>query len=427
MSNLKEYRFDELYQMDSGISTSKSQAGHGAPFVSFKDIYNNPILPDILTEKMDTSEEEQERYSVKKGDIFLTRTSEVLDELAMSSVAVKDYPCATFSGFAKRLRPLQDNITYDKFMAFYLRSIYFRKVINAKAVMTLRASFNKKIFSYINLLLPNYDTQVKIGDLFYNIECKIRNNTKINTELESMAKTIYDYWFLQFDFPDENGKPYKSSGGKMVWNEELKREIPEGWELKKIKDCIKHINTGLNPRNNFVLGNGDIEYVTIKNLTVDGTIDFSSCDTIDESARKIIHKRSDISEGDILFASIAPLGRCYIVQEEPMCWEINESVFSIRPDLRKVSCEYMYMFLMSDYFVKKAEHSSTGSVFNGIRISVLEDMDILLPSDEIKNKFKEAVSNLLMKKYKNQKENQELASLRDFLLPLLMNGQVGFK
>jgi len=239
MSNLKEYRFDELYQMDSGISTTKDQAGHGAPFVSFRDIYNNPILPDILTEKMDTSEEEQKRYSVKKGDIFLTRTSEVLDELAMSSVAVKDYPKATFSGFAKRLRPIQDNITYDKFMAFYLRSIYFRKVINAKAIMTLRASFNEQIFSYIKLLLPDYQIQVKIGDFFYKIECKIRNNNKICAELESMAKTIYDYWFLQFEFPNEDGKPYKSSGGKMVWNNELKSEIPEGWEIDTIG---KHIN-----------------------------------------------------------------------------------------------------------------------------------------------------------------------------------------
>lgn len=231
MNNLKEYKFDKLYRMDSGISTSKEQAGHGAPFVSFKDIYANPILPDELTEKMDTSDSEQEKYSVKKGDIFFTRTSEVLDELAMSSVAVKDYPKATFSGFAKRLRPLQDNITYDKFMAFYLRSGYFRKIINTKAVMTLRASFNEKIFSYIRLLLPDYDTQVKIGDLFFAIECKIRNNDKVSAELESMTKLIYNYWFLQFEFPDENGKPYKSSGGKMAWSEELKEKFQRDGEL----------------------------------------------------------------------------------------------------------------------------------------------------------------------------------------------------
>ena len=236
MSKLNEYKFDELYKMDSGISTSKDQAGYGSPFVSFKDIYNNPILPNELTEKMYTSETEQNKYSVKKGDIFLTRTSEKIDELAMSSVAVKDYPNATFSGFAKRLRPIQNDITYDKFMAFYLRSDYFRKIINSKAVMTLRASFNEEIFSYIKLLLPEYEIQVKSGDLFFAIEEKIRNNNKINAELESMAKTIYDYWFLQFEFPNEEGKPYKSSGGKMVWNEELKREIPEGWKVERIEN-----------------------------------------------------------------------------------------------------------------------------------------------------------------------------------------------
>ena len=214
MSNLKEYRFDELYQMDSGISTTKDQAGHGAPFVSFRDIYNNPILPDILTEKMDTSEEEQKRYSVKKGDIFLTRTSEVLDELAMSSVAVKDYPKATFSGFAKRLRPIQDNITYDKFMAFYLRSIYFRKVINAKAIMTLRASFNEQIFSYIKLLLPDYQIQVKIGDFFYKIECKIRNTIKFVQNWSQWQKQFMIIGFCSLNFQMKMGNLINPLVGK---------------------------------------------------------------------------------------------------------------------------------------------------------------------------------------------------------------------
>ena len=116
-----------------------------------------------------------------------------------------------------------------------------------------------------------------------------------------MEKTLYDFWFLQFEFPNEEGKPYKSSGGKMVWNEELKREIPEGWEVDTVKKCICHINTGLNPRDNFKLGNGHIKYITVKNLTINGTIDFSGCDQIDEDARKIVHKRSDVSKGDILF------------------------------------------------------------------------------------------------------------------------------
>lgn len=276
-------------------------------------------------------------------------------------------------------------------------------------------------------IIDDLNEQIKIGVLLRNIDLKIALNNKINQDLEILSKTLYDYWFLQFEFPNEDGKPYKSTGGKMVWNEELKREIPEGWNSSTVTKCIKHVNTGLNPRNNFKLGNGNIKYVTVKNLTTNGSIDFAGCDTINEGARSIVHNRSDVSKNDILFASIAPLGRCVIVQENPKDWDINESVFSIRPNLEKVSSEYLYLYFMSEHFIKKAEHSSSGSVFNGIRINVLEDIPILIPENKIMIKFTESVKKMLYMKYVNEKENQELAFLRDFLLPLLMNGQVGFK
>lgn len=428
MNDLKQYKFNELYEMGSGISTTPAQAGHGAPFVSFSTIFNNVILPEELPDKMDTSVDEQEKYSVKKGDILLTRTSETLDELAMSSVAVKDYPNATFSGFAKRLRPLQDDITYDKFMAFYLRSPYFRKIVDANAIMTLRASLNEDIFSYIKLWLPDYDTQTKIGDFFWDIEQKIRNNKKVLSELESMANLLYNYWFIQFDFPDAQGKPYKASGGKMVWNEELKRSVPDGWKYQPYSSCVESINTGLNPRDNFKLNTGGtIRYLTVKNLTTDGTIDFASCDCIDEEARTVVHNRSDIQVGDILFASISPLGRCYIIPEEPKDWDINESVFSIRPNRENMTSNYLYLTFMSDFFVRLAEGNSAGSVFKGIRISELLNLKTIIPPKEVLDAFDTVVNRLFELKTNAVNENQELTGLRDFLLPMLMNGQVKFR
>ena len=183
MSRLDEYSFSDLYNITSGLSSTKDQSDHGAPFVSFGTVVNNIFLPDELPDLMDTSEKEQETYSVRKGDIFLTRTSETVDELAMSSVSLTDYPKATYSGFVKRLRPKTTNITYDRFMAFYLRSKYFRKVIENNTIMTLRASFNEDIFSFLKLYLPDYSEQVKIGDLLYSIECKVQNNKKINDNL----------------------------------------------------------------------------------------------------------------------------------------------------------------------------------------------------------------------------------------------------
>ena len=400
MSNLKEYRFDELYQMDSGISTTKDQAGHGAPFVSFRDIYNNPILPDILTEKMDTSEEEQKRYSVKKGDIFLTRTSEVLDELAMSSVAVKDYPKATFSGFAKRLRPIQDNITYDKFMAFYLRSIYFRKVLNAKAIMTLRASFNEQIFSYIKLLLPDYQIQVKIGDFFYKIECKIRNNNKICAELESMAKTIYDYWFLQFEFPNEDGKPYKSSGGKMVWNNELKSEIPEGWEVKEIGTILdaipktkKYSVSEYKREGKYPIIDQSKKYICGYTDNQDDLIKFGSAIIFGDHTKEIKYVNFPFARGadgtQILVSNNDRLSNYLLYLQISQMDLVNQGY--------------------SRYF------------------KFLKDRIVIIPSETINKKFEKITCDFTIKVRNNLFENQSLISLRDFLLPLLMNGQIGFK
>lgn len=423
MSKLTKYKFSDLYEMSSGISSSKEQAGHGSPFISFSTVFNNYFLPEELPDLMDTSLKEQEIFSVKKDDVFITRTSETVDALAMSCVAVKDYPKATFSGFVKRLRPKTTGIVYSKYIAFFLRSKYFRKVLDCNTIMTLRASFNEDMFSFLYLYLPDYEEQVRIGDLLYKMEMKIRTNNKINDNLEQQAKLLYDYWFTQFDFPDESGKPYRSSGGKMVWNEQLKMEIPFSWVCSKMENAIEAVRTGLNPRNNFKLGNGNIQYITVKNLCLNGSLDFSGCDTIDEQARQIIHRRSDIQIDDILFASIAPLGRCYLIQENPTNWDINESVFSIRYNSSVLTAEYLYMNLQSEAFVKRATACSTGSIFKGIRINSLMDSEIILPPLSVTKEFSKEIKPLFALQKELDRETHTLIQLRDWLLPVLMNGQ----
>ena len=190
MSRRHKYALADLYEMSSGISSKKEQAGHGAPFVSFGVVYNNYFLPDKLSDLMDTSEQEQEIYSIKAGDILLTRTSETIDELAMSCVALKDYPNATYSGFTKRLRPKQQGIVYPKYMGFYLRSEFFRKAVTNNAFMTLRASFNEDIFSFLEVYLPDYDEQVRIGNFLYLLEEKIQKNRKINDYLPHQSSMV---------------------------------------------------------------------------------------------------------------------------------------------------------------------------------------------------------------------------------------------
>ena len=283
--------------------------------------------------------------------------------------------------------------------------------------------------SYYNIevSLPDITTQSKIARILSAIDEKISINKKINHELENMAKELYDYWFVQFDFPNENGKPYKSSGGKMQWNKTLKRAIPEGWEVKKLGDCYEHITTGLNPRNNFKLGNGNIKYITVKNLNLEGSIDFDNCDLINEAAKKLIHARSNISKGDILFASISPLGRCFIIQETPKDWDINESVFSIRPKNDIITSEYLYEYFTSELFIKKSENLATGSIFAGIRINSLNNMPVIISDKKTMQKFSKILAPIFKQKYKLLKENSKLSQLHNELLPLLMNGQVVIK
>lgn len=276
------------------------------------------------------------------------------------------------------------------------------------------------------LTYPCFDIQnkIEVGSFIKSLDGKIVLNKRINARLEAMAKRLYDYWFVQFDYPDKNGKPYKTSGGKMVWNEVLKREIPEGWEVVEMSSVIKQINTGLNPRDNFILGNGKIKYVSVKNLTEEGHIDFSNCDLVNSEAQKIIHERSQIQTGDILFASICPLGRCYLIQDSPEEWDINESVFSIRPNIDRITSEFLYTLLRESYYVKKMTQKATGSIFKGIRINDIEKIEILLPPKDIINAFSKKTLPIFNYQLTIQKEIQKLTDLRDRLLPLLMNGQV---
>lgn len=340
---------------------------------------------------------------------------------------------ATLGAYAINTKPLVTNQTFIGIVCdeekIYNKWLYYRMILMTKKLRNISIGTTipyipRESFENLEIDLPSIEEQHKIADKLWNIDSKIENNNLAYNCLNNAIKSIFEYWFFQFEFPNENGKPYKSSGGKMIHSDNINMEIPEHWRIGNASECITHINTGLNPRDNFVLNDGDIRYVTVKNLTNIGILDFSGCDTISAETKLMINKRSKISVNDILFASIAPLGRCYLIQDEPTTWEINESVFSVRPNCNVVSPHYLYMFLTSDYFVKLAEHSSTGSIFSGIRISALQNMKIIIPDLEICNKFTQKVRNLFFKQLEIQKENEKLNSLRNFLLPMFFNGQL---
>ncbi len=416
MNKLTKYAFADLYAMASGISTTKEQAGHGRPFVSFSTVFNNYFLPDTLPDLMDTSLKEQETYSIKKGDILVTRTSETIDELAMSCVAVKDYPSATYSGFTKRLRPLTTGIAYDKYLAFYLRGYLFRKAVTNNAFMTLRASFNEDIFSFLSLYLPDYQEQVKIGDMLYNMEQKIQLNKQICAELEAMAKTLYDYWFVQFDFPDENGKPYRTSGGEMVWNEQLKREIPKGWRCVALSDFISVENSSVNPA---TLGIEIMEHYSIPAYDDNFYPAFEQADTI-QSGKYRVRKNS------ILVSKLNPQFKRvwdpFCISENTIC-STEFMVYIPHNDYLRPFC---FALVNSDGFYRHMVSKAISST--GSRKRIQPDVSLMYQfavpnTDSLLSTFSERYRPIMDKLKQVRLENQELTKLRDWLLPMLMNGQ----
>ena len=267
--------------------------------------------------------------------------------------------------------------------------------------------------------LPTFTSveEGNIGNIMVDIISKINVNRQINDNLEAMAKQLYDYWFVQFDFPNEEGKPYKSSGGAMVWNEKLKREIPTSFVVKSLSEIIE-VKDGTHdspkPQDNgyFLL--------TSKHLTERG-LDYASAYKISKEDYESINKRSKVDTNDILFSMIGTIGNSYFVEETNINFAIkNMALF--KTSAKRWFSEYLYLYLSSCDYKHYEGNSLSGSIQKFVSLRTLRDMPILYHEDIIKV-FAKEVRNIITMMVNLRKENIELTKQRDELLPLLMNGQ----
>ena len=274
----------------------------------------------------------------------------------------------------------------------------------------------------LKLLVPNsLKEQKQLAAVLATIDKIITLNRQINDNLEAMARQLYDYWFVQFDFPDENGKPYKSSGGKMVWNENLKREIPYKWNDCVLNDYIGRITNGLNPRKNFSLGKGNNYYVTIRSL-IGTTINWETCEKCDDEALKKINSRSQLQVGDVIFSAIGTIGRTYYIQEKPTNWNISETSFTLRAK-ECVPKDFFYSLLRSEEIQAKANNAAMGSTLRCLVMNSLCNLNYFMIPEPLMASFNNLVSPIYKKIFGINKEISGLTKQRDELLPLLMNGQ----
>lgn len=263
----------------------------------------------------------------------------------------------------------------------------------------------------MNFVIPDLEIgeQIKIGKLLKSIDQKIQTNNQINQELEAMAKTLYDYWFVQFDFPDQNGKPYKSSGGKMVYHPELKREIPEGWGVEKLEN-VANITMGQSPKGSSYNETGE------GIMFFQGSTDFGWRFPV---ARQYTTEPSRIAEEDDILLSVrAPVGTLNIA--DTRCC-IGRGLAAINSKVRANS----YIFNVMQDFKKLFDMmNSVGTTFGSITKDDLYSLQLVYPPTELLMKFDKSVKSFDKEIKNRSRQNQELTQLRDWLLPMLMNGQV---
>lgn len=373
--------------------------------------------------------EKIKKSKLREGDIVIVRTGQP----GTCCVIPKEYDGCNCSDLVI-VRPNKDKVN-PHYLEAYI-NFMTQKQINNHQVGAIQKHFNVGSAKEMILYLPEIRTQEKCADIVKVLNKKIENNNRINSELESMAKTIYDYWFLQFDFPDENGKPYKSSGGKMMWNDKLKKEIPEKWSVGTLSRYIakdkggdwgKEVEEGKYIKRVICLRGADFPSITGNSKLV-------------ASVRYILEKnKSKILENGDLIIEISggsptqSTGRiCYINNNLLERFEMDIVTSNFCKAISLNDPNHMYWFyvqwlkIYDNNVLFKYEGKTTG-IKNLLFDMFINDYEIAVPPNELIIQYNNMVCAMYDEIQKKQKESQELVSLRDFLLPLLMNGQVGFK
>jgi len=303
-----------------------------------------------------------------------------------------------------------DNESSELFMHYVFT--YIRKAIQNSATGSIQDNINIDYLTGLKFKIPSKPYQDKIVLVLSTVDKKIELNNLINSELEAMAKLIYDYWFVQFDFPDANGKPYKSSGGKMVYNETLRREIPEGWSDKELSE-VANITMGQSP-------SGD-SYNDDSKGTVfyQGSTDFG---WRFPSVRQYTTKPGRLAKaGDVLLSVRAPVGALNVADED-CC--IGRGLAALNSKDSADSFLFYVMLYFKQIFDRR---NASGTTFGAITKDDLFSLKLAYPELNILRSYDDKVSAFNGIILNNHRQNIELQRLRDWLLPMLMNGQVTVK
>ena len=407
MSKWQQVKLGELYDVHNGLSKSRDAFGSGYPFLSFSEVFNNYFLPQELKQLVESTQKEQDSYSIHRGDVFITRTSETMDELGMSCVALHDYPNATYNGFTKRLRPKYPDRVLPEYIGYFLRTPLFRSKFVAFSTMTTRASLRNEDLLTMDVTLPPIEVQRKIADVLSAYDDLIENNRKQIKLLEEAARRLYKEWFIDLRFPGYE-------------NTKIINGIPEGWEKVQLCELIA-FNPKITATNDTIKTFIPMEALSTSSMVI-------STAAVSETSK---NAGSKFEIGDTLLARITP---CLENGKTAFVSDIDKGVYGVGSTefivlrSKKLNPYIVYLLARTEEFRNYAINSMTGSDGRQrVKVDKLEMYSTLLPSRKIIDSFEQIVAPYFEKVKVLSKAVNSCQEARDYLLPKLMTGELEMK
>ena len=374
-----KYKLSDLYKVSNGLSKAGTFFGSGYPFISFSTVFNNFFIPEEIKDFVQSTSKEQLTYSIKKGDVLITRTSETIEELGMSCVALKDYPTTTFNGFCKRLRPFTDKVD-PLFIGYYMRTPLFRSNFIKVASLITRASLRNEDLLRFNVELPCIDKQQKIADILFKYDKLIENNNKRIKLLEQMAENLYKEWFVRFRFPGYEDVKFEEN-------------IPSNWNYIQLGDIIS-FERGISYSSEEINCDDGINLINLKNIQSYGGFRR-------EGTKKYNGKYKDsqiVKTGDLI------LGVTDMTQDRRTVGSVAlipiiEGTSVISADLVKVKSkipnQFLYCMCRYGFYSKYFSLFANGANVLHLKPNTLMNKKIFLPTEDLIKKFTKNVIPML--------------------------------
>ncbi len=397
------------FEHTTHIQHNATHSINDIPLVIGKNVKNGKIIYEFDWYIPKKTSDALPRSVLNKRCIVIPYVGSKLGELAIFE---NDFTCHLGSNVAKV--ELTDDIIELDYLYYYLKSSFGQSQLFKDIQGSAQPNITMNSIRETVVVIFDRVKQKKITSILSALDAKIALNNRINIELEAMAKTLYDYWFVQFDFPDAEGKPYKTSGGAMVWSEELKREIPEGWEVNQLSEITDVSNESINP---FNFPYKEFKHYSLPSFDATGTYSI-------EKGEDIMSNKFTVTELDVLVTKLNPWFNRVVFSTEERDLICSTEFVVWRSDNLAMK-NYLYMIARDSSFITFCVNSASGTSNSHKRVNPTVMMKYNVAFNRIiAERFGTKIESSIKMYAKNQLENQQLSSLRDWLLPMLMNGQV---